>query len=617
MKPLPRAWPRIPASPSGRGVPVQRLWEWIGRNEPAGIAVALGAFALVCVLLLAHPGGTFLTYAPHDTFVFVDAAYRLEHGQLPHLDYRTPLGVLTAILPYLGLVAGGSFAAAMPMALAIALVALAPMLIWVLATRFRVYLALPVGALLILLVAAPLITGDMPSRITMAMWYNRLGWAALTVLFLMWMPPSAERPRGWLIDGLVAAVLVLTLVYTKITFGLVAIAFLVVWLLLGRGTRPAALLAIVLCAAVTSGIEWLWRLHAAYLADILFAAEAGPAIRGGVAQILRTPLKFAGEVALLGLVIAQLVVLRRVSLRDCVFFALVLTGGLVIINQNSEDASLACLLAALAVAAERICRTGGLDAGTTPRLARVASFGLVLALIAEPLVYRSYALVTHFQETRAGADAASLPASLAGFSSKEYKNYNIVAHGPEALQAITRPGLDDATAFALLRDRTFIGAPNLLSTTEYLYTITEAVRALSGLDYEGKLIFNFDIVNPFPFVLGTPPQRGALYCHHLDRQYSLTSFLPVEAALGDIDIALVPKFPMEIRDRAALLRLYGDYLHAHFTASLDTPYWTVWTRRAGLRPTQPVITGPANAPSARARTTAAAERRTGDAALYE
>jgi hypothetical protein len=617
MKTQLREWPRLFTTAPTRGALAERLWQQIAGNEPAVIAAALGSFAVACALLLVLPGGTFFTYAPHDTFIFVDAAYRLAHGQLPNLDYRTPLGVLSAVLPYFGLMIGGSFAAAMPVALAAALLVLSPMLVWVLATRFRVYLAVPVGALLILLVAAPLITGDVPSRITMAMWYNRLGWAVLSVLLLMWMPPNAQRPRAWLVDGIVAAALVLILVYTKITFGLIAIAFLAIWFALVRGARPAAALAGLICIAAAGGIELVWQLHRPYLDDILFAAQAGPPVRGGLVQLLRTPLKFAGEVALLGLVIAQLVALRRASVRDCVFFAFVLAGSLLIINQNSEDASLACLIAALAVAAERVCRTGGLEAGTTPRIARVASFGLVLALIAEPLVYRSYALLMHYQEARNHLDDPTRPLSLAGFSSKEYKNYAIVSHGPEVLQAITRPGLDDATAFALLRDRTFIGAPNLLSTTEYLYTIGQGVNALSSLDYQDKLIFNFDIVNPFPFVLGTPPQRGALYCHHLDRQYSLTTFLPAEVALGAVEIVLIPKFPMEIRDRAALLHLYGDYLRAQFAATVDTPYWTVWTRRDAPHPLAPTITGPLKAPSAASRTTAAAHRGIAAAAVFD
>ncbi len=562
----------------GRNGMPDRLAEAIGQNQALVISVALGLFALACALLLALPGVTFLTHAPHDTLIFVDAAYRLAQGEIPNVDFHTPLGALTSVLPYLGLVIGGSFGAAMPTALAIALLALTPIILYVLATRFRWYLALPVGALLILLVAAPLVTGDVPSHITMAMWYNRFCWAVLSLLFLMWMTPRPRISGRWSLEGVIAGVLVLILFYTKITYGLVAIAYLGFWFVLRPDDRRTVAVAAGVCIAVAGAVELIWHLHRPYIADIAFALHAGPAVRGGLLQPLKTALKFSHEVVLVGLVVCQLLALRCLKARDLFYFAFVLSAGLVIINQNSEDSSLACLVAALAVAAEQVARIDRPDGVLRPWIVRLAAFGLLLAFVAEPLVYRSTALVRHYGEAHARHEDPRLPAALAGFYAKEYKGYTVVSGSPEVLEAVTGPNLTPSTAFSLLRDRTMIGTPNLLGTAEYLFTLNEGVKALSTINSRGKSIFAFDIVNPFPFVLGAPPTAGDLFCYHLDRQYSKSYYLPPEVVLGKISIAMVPKFPMEYKDRDALLDLYGHYLHSHFKVASDTPYWTVWAR---------------------------------------
>jgi hypothetical protein len=84
------------------------------------VAVAMTAFAVVLTAALLIPGKTFVTTMPQDVFIFIDGAYRLAHGQVPHLDFQTPLGALGFVLPYLGLAISGDYGATMPTALALA-----------------------------------------------------------------------------------------------------------------------------------------------------------------------------------------------------------------------------------------------------------------------------------------------------------------------------------------------------------------------------------------------------------------------------------------------------------------------------------------------------------------
>jgi hypothetical protein len=58
-----------------------------------------------------------------------------------------------------------------------------------------------------------------------------VGWALLGLLLLMFLPPVSPRPHQRLLDASSAAVLVLLMLYTKISYGGVAIGFLFFMLL--------------------------------------------------------------------------------------------------------------------------------------------------------------------------------------------------------------------------------------------------------------------------------------------------------------------------------------------------------------------------------------------------
>jgi hypothetical protein len=130
----------------------------------------------------------------------------------------------------------------------------------------------------------------------------------------------------------------------------------------------------------------------------------------------------------------------------------------------------------------------------------------------------------------------------------------------------------------LLRDHSRIGTSDAPGSGEYLHTLGKGVEALSGMISGDDRIFVFDPVNPFPFIVGTPPIRGDLFFYDFGRHYSRSVHIPTEKLFSTVTLALVPKFPFGYRDRDALWELYGDYVRQHFVIGADTPYWTVWRR---------------------------------------
>lgn len=536
------------------------------------------AFAVVVSAMLLIPGKTFVTAMPQDVFIFIDGAYRLAHGQVPHVDFQTPLGALGFVLPYLGLVISGEYGATMPTALALVLLAVTPIAIYVLASRLHYHVALLVGFYVLLLIAAPLVTGHPPSQITMGEWYNRVCWGVLILLLLLYIPPVVASRPTQVVDGVVAGLLVAFLIYTKITYGLVALSFLGVWFILSREGRVSACIALG-CVVITGVIvEAAWHLHQAYVSDVAFAARAGQARYNGLLGPFVSGWKQIDELGIAALAVLAVLYFKQLRSRDALFLGFCAVAAFCIISQNTYDRSLAGLVVVCAFAAERLQRAQAEGRQAALLFGRLAATAMLLLFLAEPFVFRTAALWWHFEEAqRAGANR-ELPAALAGFPVADFRGLKITFAGPTAIASLVEPGLTPERAFLLLRDHSLIYTLDPLGSEEYLYTLGKGVEALGGMISGNDRIFVFDFANPFPFIVGTPPIRGDLYSYDLDRQYSKDVHIPTEKLFSTVTLALVPRFPLEYKDRDALWELYGDYVRQHFVVLADTPYWTVWRR---------------------------------------
>src|SRR5215217_2878430 len=151
------------------------------------LLLALGA---VCALLLAVPGETVTTNYLNDLFLFLDGVHRIAEGQVPNRDFHTALGPLVYYAPALGYWLSGNLGGAMPVGMALIVIALAPAAAHILSSRLRPAIALPLAAFVILIAAVPINLGESIGALSFAMFYNRIGWSALTLLLVLYLRPS-------------------------------------------------------------------------------------------------------------------------------------------------------------------------------------------------------------------------------------------------------------------------------------------------------------------------------------------------------------------------------------------------------------------------------------------
>jgi hypothetical protein len=519
--------------------PARRVRFLATRSPTAAILLA----AVACALLLALPGQTVTTRYVNDLLILLDAAYRIANGQVPNRDFHSALGPLAYYVPTLGYRLTGQLGSALPSGMALTVIALAFPIAHICASRLRPAVGLPFAAFLLLVIAVPMNLGEGVFDLSFAMFYNRIGWAALAALLVMHLSPARVVRHQTLVDASWASLLVLALVYIKASYAAVALAFLLMMLLDRRARRWAAL-ALLLVAGSILLVELAWGATATYLADIMLAA------RTTGLKDWRSPVDAAlhslPDIVLFGFV-SGLALWRAPAWRDAVFYAYCLGAGLAIITLNAQVWwGILTLQAGAAVASETLARSRPRAQGIGAVLPRAAP--LLLATMLLPQAVHC---------------AAALTLHSAVASTRSGEPFGFPNFGAARLALIWMPG-DHARM------------------TGYLDSLKDGAALLRSLDPPAERVFVLDFVSPFSSALGLKPPSGDTAWMHLWHNFDEEHFLPPSEVLRDVQIVMEPKAPVEPFTAAALKRLYGAYVEEHFSIVAETKQWTVRLRRQAL-----------------------------------
>ncbi len=247
----------------------------MSRPNPLVLATVLLGFTLVLGGLPVLKGGLYLDAHEGDTYHLLDILFRMREGQVPHLDFATPLGVF-AFLPFVWLLKAG-VGVGSAIIFGQLLVALA---LWPAATYAALRLSRGVAyyfGLVTLGLVVALTYGPATSGATISMHYNRWGWAlSFVAVVLAFLPARKERQT---LDGALIGLLCAVLLLIKATY-FVAVAPAAALALVARGQWRAVLwaglagLAVAVTVTAVHGIGfWL-----AYLGDLraVAASEVRP-----------------------------------------------------------------------------------------------------------------------------------------------------------------------------------------------------------------------------------------------------------------------------------------------------------------------------------------------------
>ena len=196
---------------------------------------------LVCLLLLCvvrtYLGGPFAMkrYGP-DAFILLDGGWRILNGQIPHVDFHTPIGPVIYLLVALGLKAASLGASGLNYAQAIA-GAVAALWAYRLGARRLSDVASVLFCLFaVLLALAPYELGESPLLSSPSFTYNRYGYVLLVLILCETLWPPLDRSslgREELAGGISTGIAGGLLLFLKANFFLAA-GMLVVGLWISR-----------------------------------------------------------------------------------------------------------------------------------------------------------------------------------------------------------------------------------------------------------------------------------------------------------------------------------------------------------------------------------------------
>ena len=508
------------------------------RTLALGLRPAILLFGVMLAAILSLPGETVTTKYINDLFIFLDGAHRIWSGQVPNVDFHSSLGPLAFYIPAAGYGISGTLGGAMPVGMALIVLLLAIIASEVIRSRMRMSIGLPLAFFLLLIAAVPVNPGEWVGELSFAMFYNRIGWAALGLLLVMYLPRQADQPRRQVTDAVCATVLSLLMLYTKVTYGLMAMAFLAFMLLDCRQLLWSAMaLALMLLSVIL--LELPWQGSLSHLKDLRLASSVSgdlPTLRV-MADVI---LKNLADIAVFGIFAGLLLSVRR-RLREILFVGFCVASGLLIIEQNFQIVGILTLGAGSAVIAELLLRSQALP----DQRAWAQGLPLLLgALILPPTASYAISLTMHSVYAVAGkGEQLALPAFegirlIPMWSQGQYDFYH-----------------------------------------RYNASIADGAAALKALGTPVKRVAVLDFVNPFSAGMDIDPPEEDSPWYHWGRTLDRSHFPAPGEIFANAEYILDPKSPIEIYTNRGMREIYGGYLTQQYLLVAETEQWRIYRRR--------------------------------------
>ncbi|WP_108396208.1 hypothetical protein [Devosia submarina] len=518
---------------------------WLNRSFEAlehSSGRALFFLGLALALLLAIPGETVTTRAIEELIAILDGVQRLQWGAVPNRDFHSAVGPLAYVIPALGYALTGSMGAAMPLGMALLLLPIALIAAYVLPSRLSPALALPFGVFLLLILAVPMNLGDGLNILSFGQFYNRIGWVGLSLLVVLFLPGAEGAKHSRFMDGLCATLLVLLLAYSRVTYGIAGLGFLLLMLTDRRQWRwaAAALVAVAICALL---VEFVWGGSQAYWRDSMMSFAAAGWLRGTPAQWLELFLGNLADYLLLGL-LAGISLWRRFSVRTLLFVVLCGLAGFWLINQNDQRWGMLTIHAAAAVLAEGILRDmrsgPGQPTGTLVNPAGIKLY--LLGFLFPTILHCTIALSLHTGSALANAGESLPVARLEG-----------------------------------VRVADLLTAGDFGGSRWYLGLVSDGVAALENLDGPAGKIVVLGGPNPFSLALDLEPAHGDVAHLRWGAHQNESVHTAPEQMFGDADIVMERTAAGGI---GGLGQVYMPFVLENFELVAQTANWRIFQRPA-------------------------------------
>ena len=555
-------------------------------SDRASLAVLLLLSGLLLALeyhVLVVPDATYVTIWLSDVFGLADSGYRVAAGQVPSVDFSSLYGAAAFYPVALGFKFGFNAAGALAFGHFITAIFLLGMAVLASYRRLPLLPAIVFIVFLFLLIAVPVRLGGRFDELTYAIFYTRHGWAALAIALLFYLEPRDPGRRDLLTDTAVQSSLLVYLFNLKITFAMVALAFVIANAITSRYKFRSSVATLVIIGVVFGCVQLLAsNYNAAYVGDFSGVVQGTPLFRNGISLLMSTVAAHAGIFVLCYTALAAVALEGRCRFFDFAFITGCIAASLMILDTSGGTIrglpALICvflIFGELARRHETSPATDGASTGSHGNVASIAIFGMLLAFVAEPIMVDANGLRVHRVKTALGQ------ARSGGLSGIHVREVPLGARGiHDAL------GHDEVAHAQFNELRT-----GPLKPWEYLPLVGEGIELLESVPYKGRSVIALAETNPFSVILQMRPTKNGQPLSYAGnrsaarRQRYLELPLEVRQAaaqrfISDADYVMVPTVPNYHKNTDVLYEMYGFYLEANFYELRRSPHWRLYARRS-------------------------------------
>jgi hypothetical protein len=537
------------------------------------LAIILGIYNLLLIASRIFVNRIYTNAMPQDFLAFLDCIYRVHLGQIVHRDFSSILGPLNFVLPAIFMSINADLISSVNYSEAVYVVIALLIYLYIQFTRLDLLAGFFLGVWIPLALLARMNFGDPLELVTEAMQYNRRCDVFLLLLLLLFIPPRESNRKYLIIDGVLYGAMSAFLFYSKITFGLVALAFAPIMLIRKRDNVTVIAVAAVVFLAIAAWVEILYGVRFAWMNDVKMAAISSEASSGGgdrlgrIFHILRDNL-----LELFGLLVIPALILlplRKLTISLALFSVYVGAVSVLIVSYSAQSYVLTLPIAFVFVALGAL-KPESVFAGSMSQIQ--TRYVLLSAVASTLLVIESYPLAMNI----AISTYRVIHAAPWDSTNKILDRIVTDDSGQSILSKIDKtPKLDMFTLTRAVRPKVYWDIFLMGEYADYLRSGIAAAR--EGCEDRAR-ISTIDALNSFPMLLGWPTGGGMFYAAP-GYLMSKKAHLPDEVMFRNINCVMIPKLPVQIGDRDALLDIYGPFLSKSFDQSFESDMWTVLRRR--------------------------------------
>jgi hypothetical protein len=470
----------------------------------------------------------------HDAFVMLDGAWRMLHGQRPHVDFSSMIGPAAYIPTLIGLRISGNTATGFGYGQALTALLMG---VWayLLGRRLSDVPRVAYSLCIAVVAVSPTQLGISPFELSPAATYNRYGYALLGLVLL---ECYRAMSRADLVGGLSTGAVIATLAFLKLPY---CLAGIVIVALLSKSARQTT----ARWAGLVLGFAAVGLAFMAYL--------------GFRASVVWADL--ALTIAARHIDFVSLYNFNTIFLEGGLLFVLGAAGIEFLKSQDQADEAKALSsMVHVVVYTSLFLILCSYQQGELP----LAAFVLV------PLVDT---MITHI------GSAPAEKRALRGISIAGATVFVVVTLVPVVPMMawdllvrgiVSHPPTMDTPA---LRSFTTVG-----ENAGYAPFVNDGLRLLQANLRPGEHVMSLDFSNPFSFGLGIPPAEGGATTIQFQSSFDDQNHVPPERLFGSSELVMLPTVFWDAGLKLSIPRIYGPYLSTHYHLVAESKFWQLYRR---------------------------------------